>query len=690
MGTKKSIIASFVLSFLMMSFVSGAIMVSQPESVYNFGDELVVEFEIDEYQDGYFDVDLVCIDDNVSIISKMNFFHGVLSEKILQITRELIPLYIGTLRGDCFVEANYGTDLTASQSFEIVDKLIVGLEINQLDYTAGDVVIVKGYADKNDGSFVEGYVDVRLGNDSKSNGIVAGGLFEINFSTLSTMPAGTYPLVVSVYDVDGNGNVLNRGEDRADLIVNQEPAWMEIAIDKQIILPDDELKIIPFLYDRANYLFGNNEILLKIEDSSGNIVFEKLTGSGNETSYTLPSNYSVGYSKITAEVGNITAKKIFDVGEYPKISIETINDKLIITNVGNVRYDKIVEIGVGSETILERVKLEKRESEIYELFAPEGNYKIKVSDEYGSLIYNTDGVMLTGNALGISEEKSGLDIFVRYPLIWLLIIVILAGIGYVLYKNNKKKKEFSFPVHDNKKKHIKQKESEEDSLLGTEKKENKKNLSDVVSGMFKKGNTIKPGVVSMAEHVLVLSGTKQASALVVIKIKNDLSKFAQESLGKMFSKAYEKKGAVSQIDDGFLILFSPAISKSFKNSENAIKFALEIEKELKDYNRKFKNKIEYGISVHEGDMISKIEKNKLKYTSVGSTINMAKKIADVSNEELLISKTAHDKTRSVFKAEPTKTGLKDAKGKDVELFKIKRIVDNEKSKQFVQDFLRKN
>jgi len=111
----------------MISFISAEIFISQPKSVYNLGDEFEVEIEVDKFVEGYFDVDLDCSEGETE-----NLFHGVLTAKVIQITRQLTPLYVGDLRGSCYIEARYGDEEVDGEDFRISDEIEEKLDLKEI------------------------------------------------------------------------------------------------------------------------------------------------------------------------------------------------------------------------------------------------------------------------------------------------------------------------------------------------------------------------------------------------------------------------------------------------------------------------------------------------------------------------------------------------------------------------------
>lgn len=671
MGCKKSLF-SLIFMLLMISFVSAQISISQPDSIYNLGDEFNVELEVDKFIEGYFDVDLDCSEGETE-----NLFHGVLTAKVLQLTRELTSVYIGDLRENCNIVASYEDEVKTGENFKISDEIKINLELRDISIKAGEEIVIKGNADKENGDSVNGFIDLSIGDETKVAGTVTNGVFEIRFVTKEDMLSGLYNLEVKIYDEDINGIKLNSGSALIELKVKQDPAWIDIALDKQSITPGQEITIIPFLYDQANSEIPE-ELVLRII-SEGGVEFEKIVSGSQEFIYTIKTNHPKGYSKIVVSNENLVAEKIIDVQEYEKVSIEVINNTVVVDNIGNVDYNGPIEIQIGDETSVKNIKIELGGSKSYELSAPEGEYSLIINDNEDTL--HQGSVALTGNAVSINEIGRQAGIFLRYPIVWVFILLIIGGVVYVMYMNNKKKKSVSYPVDViNVKKPEKAKEE-----IKREVSTDKPNVGSVGKVIEEHKNVIKPGTITKAEQVLVLNGQKQDAGIIDVKIKGNLGKVGKETLNNAMKEVYDTKGVINQAGNDFIVIFSPLITRTTKNTEIAVKVAQKIKKILEEHNGKFKEKINYGISINSGEIIARKEKDKLKFTNVGNTINLAKKIADIADKELLLSENAHDKSRVNVKVE------KSDKSKDnLELFVVKRVIDKERNKEFIQRFMRKN
>ena len=185
-----------------------------------------------------------------------------------------------------------------------------------------------------------------------------------------------------------------------------------------------------------------------------------------------------------------------------------------------------------------------------------------------------------------------------------------------------------------------------------------------------------------AEPVLVLKGQKNRATVIALKIKNKITKPAKKSLEKAIEHVYEKRGAVYEQGDYIFIVFSPLMTRSFKNEVKAVEAAEKIISALKEHNKRFKDKIDFGIGVNSGNIVSKFENKKLKFTALGNLISPAKRLAIASNQQILITKETYERGISDIKASKKMIGK-------AEVYQVKHVMDSEKNKKFIQGFLRR-
>ncbi len=657
---ERLIIVCFVLTLILVSTVSAEIMISQPKSTYNRGEELTLSITVSE-GGKQLQSEIVCSNQSEMIFLK-NLGAG---EKSIQISQPLTKSFLGEMQGICNVKVTYGNEVSTSQEFKISGNIEISLNIANLNYKPGDSIIVEGTATKENSEPVDGFVEVTLeGTGIKRVMDVTGGKFSLTFNLPEDVGGGRYNLKARVYEKDSRGEIMNEGKETAIIGIKQEPKKLEIAINQQSIMPGEKLKFKIILYDQANYeMSGDASVVVK--NTNDKEILKRLVKTDEEVSILIEENSPSGYWKIEASSSGITTKRLFSVEENEIAEFEVINDTLIINNIGNVLYQKAVQIAIGSEVEIKELFLEVGESKKFKLLAASGDYKVTVTD--GTTTYSESDVSLTGSVVSIQDIKKQLSIWKKYPIVWLFLIIVSGLFILMLVQRTMKKSSYSYPVQEKKEK-IPKETGEKKSFFG----------------FGKRKETETERKEPKAEHSLVLGGKKQNTALICLKLKNKITKEARENLEKAFYEAYDIKAVSYETGDYIFLIFSPLLTKTFKNYVPAVKAAQGISKAINQHNSKFKDKIEFGICVHAGDLANKFDKEdkNLKFTAMGNTLGRAKKIADMSDGEVLLSKEIHEKTLSEIKAEQSKKFGK-------EIFTVKRVTDSQRNKEFVKDFLKK-
>ncbi len=668
---------AFVLA---VSNVSAEIIISQTQQIYSLGDDFKVDLNVGTIEPGYLDLTLVCNSANI------NLYHDVPASESVTIKRKLIPLYIGAAFGSCHLSSIYGLNSKESGNFQISSDADVELNLDNYTVMAGETIVIKGKSrmanGNNLGSNQNAFVEVKL-NDISSSSTIKNGEFSVTLTVPPTLRKGDYNLQVKVYDTDSDNTVLNHGETTITLRVNQVPSELEIALDKSSIKPGENVSIIPFLHDRAGELY-NQDLLIEIIDPANNIIFQGVTAANQEFIFKTNTTYSPGETTIIVQKNNMTSTKSIDVEELRLLAVKILNGTMTITNTGNVPYSGIVEIGIDSEKVLKEINLAIGESKEYLVSAPNGEHQVSLKDDQNQF-YNR-GVQLTGNAIAINEKVSNL--FANYPIIWIFIIAVILASVYAMYRKNKYGKVFFLPDHQRipykgmefKMRHRKNED------IGIEIASPKTiSVGSMMQNKRQENEKINiRGDIRNAEPSSDIHGQKQPVVVVALKIKNELVGIANENVKKALEYAYQKKAVTSSSGNSVIAILSPLLTKTFKNEEIAVKIAQDIEGVLKEHNRRFKDKIVFGIGINSGELINKVEDNMLKFTSIEKTIPLAKKIAELSDGEVLLSSTVHTRTMNTVKAE------KNVNTGNIDTFRIKRVVDNEEAKKFIEKFNRRN
>ena len=341
--------------------------------------------------------------------------------------------------------------------------------------------------------------------------------------------------------------------------------------------------------------------------------------------------------------------------EKKEVKIEIINKTLIITNVGNVPYNDTVSVKIGDTPLNVETNLKIDEVQKYVLTAPNGEYSIEVTTNGNNFLEK--GVMLTGNSINIKKAGEGAINFIRHPIVWIFLIIILGLALLIVLKKGYKRSFFGY-IYPKKKEFKKEIPLTKKSLINTSMK---------------------------AELSLSLKGEKQNSSLICLKVKNikeieSKKGSAEETLQKIINLAEEHKSVVYKNNDNIFFIFAPVRTKTFANERTAVDVSQKIKEILIHHNRTYNQKIDFGISLNYGAIVAKQESNLFEFMSMGTFITTAKKIANLSSEDVFLSEKIRERVMAEVKTEKkTKDGI--------DYYIIKEIKDTEKHKQFINSFM---
>ena len=644
------------LIFLIPGVLAEAWFTLQPNPIYNIGDELEISISVSEGGE-QLKVDLSCGND-----TKMIFFKYLENETAVNIAQPLTKEFLGDIRGKCRVAVEYGLDGVESTDLTISDKVFLKVEIENQNYNPGEKVHIWGEAEKANTQLLDGFFELEFeGIDFIIVGPIRKGKFESNFTLPEDIIAGPYLINITAYE-RGDEGVTNTGERKIGMGVRQVPKKIDVALDNQDIKPGNDLNFRILLYDQSEQVMEGEASFL-IEDLEGNAFVKDLAKIDESKSFHVSNNFSSGYYKIKAYSSGIYGERQFYVEENEEAEFRIINGTLVVKSIGNVRYDKAIQVKIGDIVEVINDIFEVGEEKKYELVAPIGEYDIIITDGESSL--SGEKIGLTGNVVGVKEIRK--NFFVRNKsLAWFFLFLVMGMFIFVSARRILKKR---FVLSESAKPSI------EAGAKGA-------GVIRVRRGEEKLRVVREP---KEAEHSLVLKGHKQDTPLICLKIKNEISKAAEEKIEKTLRAIKEEQGikAATYKSGGYsLIIFSPLVTKTYKNYSPAVKVALELSRRLKEHNSRTQDKIEFGMSVHSGEIVSSLQDNKLKFTSLGNALSMAKKIADVSEGEVLLSGAIHEKTVGTVKADKIKRyGL--------EVFTVNRVLDTDRNQVFIQDFLKK-
>ena len=664
----KGLIISLVVLVSILSLVSAEIIITeQPQEIYNLGDLVSVPTTIKAINDltGIFQMDLLCSGHQI------NFYRNGISlsageEKNLDASIALVSDMIGELKGECTVKAMLGEEYILTNEFRISDYLTIILDEDQKEFKPGENIIIKGSAVKENGKEVNGFIDIELvlaGNDSSENLIqpstINNGFFSVEILAPADMKASAYLVKLKAYEKDSQGDTTNNGFSDYNIAINQVPNNLELIIENPEIEPGESITLKAILHDQTGEsIESTSTIMIKDEN---NLMMEQIDLTNGETfEYFIKSNQAPAEWKIQAASNSLTTESKFTILEKADVKVDVINKTVIVTNVGNVFYNKTILVKVGDESLNVNVSLGIDESEKYILKAPNGEYQIEVITEEGNEL--SEMAILTGKAISIKEAKGEFSRAVRNPLIWIFLIIVLGAVAFFFFRKVRKKtfscRSFAFKKKD---KPLIQKPAKNKLLVNSS---------------------------NQAELSLSIKGDKQDANVICVKIKNaeeikSKKRNAEEILQSLVKLAEEHKAVTYENQNHIFFILAPIKTKTYKNEKVSVKIARGIKKILSEYNKTANQKIDFGVSLNHGSIIAKKEGTGIKFMSMGTLITRAKKIASISKREVLLSETINERLRNHLKTE------KHTRDK-IPVFTIQQVKkDNEESRKFIRSFLKR-
>ena len=662
--------AGFFLIFtiFLISLASAEIIIhNQPNEVYSIGDTLTISATIKTLTSATdtFSMDLIC--DGQSI----NFYKNGISlssgeEKKVEASLIFTKSLIGEIKGNCKVKGTFKGDYTLTNEFIVSNKMNLIPEPNNTKFVPGIPILIKGSATNENGEPANGFIDLKVvEGDSvliSKHETINNGFFAIDITFPEKMEAGRYLLELSAYEEEPGETInekTNLGFTAYNIDIAQVPTSLEIILDKEIE-PGTNVKIKAILHDQTG---KNIDSLVKIiiKDDEKKLIeqTEKATNEYLE----IPINYNQRSSvwEVNVEFDNLIAEATFFIQEKKDVNISLVNNTLIITNVGNVHYNDSVTIKIGEENIFINTNLDVDESKRYLLTAPDGEYQISVLEEGGDELILSS--FLTGRTIS-AKEKTGIRGLFSFA--WIFIILILGYVAYMLFKRQHKRTFFGFmpSLFAKKEKPI--------MMTGVE-------LPLKTSSKLKSRN---PLIVSLS-----IKGEPQKTTAVCLHVKNlrEIGKTkgdTEKILQRAIDFAEDNKAMTYENQDYLFFVFAPLKTRTFKNESTALRIAQSIKTSLTEQNRLFKQKINYGISINNGQVIMKKEGDLTKFTSLGKFIGNSKRLTSFG-EEIIFSKEVAEAVKTEIKAEQLNN--------ESDAYCIKEIkkYGTPENKKFVNDLVRK-
>lgn len=641
---KKELFIVFLL--LIIPAVSAELFITPPSGLYNIGDELNISVSLSKsvQTSDFVSVLLICNGQELEIYKNPV---GVKAgeQRSVDFKSSIDSFVIGSLKGDCFLRAKYSGEQVETRRFEISNEIVVTTTFSSSIVDPEGTLQITGNAVKKNGQAINGEVvlnipDLGISSQTHTNN----GAFSFNASIPEKSRAKIYNMSIKAYDTDFSSQIANEGATSSSIRVRQVLHKLDVAVSNLELFPGKNLSYNVLAYDQADDEM-NTEAQLKIFGPDGEVVIDKLTQSGIYQIFYSQTNTSAGSWSISVKSGELSSARSFMVSEYESADFILENNILVVRNKGNVPYTKPVQISIGGSEQVREIALGVGGEKRFRLDAPDGEYNIAVSD--GNSSSDLGNVFLTGKVISIKDNDQ--KFISSLPWTWIVIILVLGLVAFFYYLRTTK----------------------QDYVGRTP-----------ALTMAPRMSVLKPHSLNAKESSQVSQGKKQKATVVAVKIKNhsDANRDqVQETVNRILAEVKSAKAQGEYSSGNVLCILSPSLTKLEDNSLGGVSLAQNIKNIIDNHNKKYNQKINYGIGVHEGEIIGELVRGALRYHALGNTVIGAKKLADSSQREVSISDSIHSLTRAKVKVEKGREG-----------WNVKSISDNSKYSEFIDGFMHRN
>lgn len=628
-----------IVFMLALPFVSGELLFTQPKAVYNFGDLLDVTLTLNSLIEttDFAVVELKCGSSSEVIYRSLITVSGGVSREI-PLTPRLDSSLFSLLNGSCELDASFGGDNATSQAFVLTRSIITEANVPASLVNPGDSLSVTGTARKANGELLDGFVRLSLeGANLSLVNTVNDGSFAFNLTLPSTLRSGEHVLSITSYEENNEGIIINEGQETSPIIVRVVLRAVAIVLDQ----PDATLGTLFAYtfqaYDQAGIAIERDvryDIYAPNLDKS---FMTRLTKTGVKETLPIDSSFIPGYWKLEATVGDATARKLFYVNEKELVSFNMEqNNTLVVVNLGNIPYMRSVEIKIGNSSVIKDIDLDVGESKRFKLKAPEASYDIEVND--GASTFSALSIPLTGRAIDVGEMRGSIFNF------WWAGLFIIGALCLMFITN----------------------------VYIARRRARSGETGKKSFGSLSSARTSQSALPSRAYS----SGNKEQAA--VIAVRTDMHNAHSEQLMRDALQTAHKSGAsVSKDATHHLITFSPSFTRKIENELLAVRVAKEIETALKS--RGQGGDFKFGIGVGKGEIIADTNQHG-RVTSIGTLIPATKRLANASQNEIIISDELHAALRSSLKTE---------KVHGTNGWRVNEVINRENHRSFIDGFLKR-
>ena len=685
---KKEIVFTLLFVLVISSFASAEMIINQqPNKVHNIGDSVTIPVTIKTITgvSGTFSMDLLCGTKQINFYKNgVNLVYG--EEKTFDASLVLTKEVVGENVGNCKIKGILGTEYFLTNEFKISNLITLKPNTEQSEFEPGQNLLIYGDAIKENGQPANGFIELELviANGSSNNilqkGTINNGMYSMNVVLPEKMKAGKYLVKLNAYEVALDNTKTNKGFVNYNIQIKQIPTSLEIILKDKDVKPGNPVEIKTILHDQTGESIESTSVItiktdtLEIPEGAGPI--EKKTGEYFK--FPIVYNEPPATWTVHAVSNELTAETSFTILENHEISVELVNQTLVVTNVGNIPYNATINIRIGNISKDFDLFLPVDGSNKYGLKTEHaGEYEVELMDGTRTSKFKEKVVLpesripgSTGYAIRDFSESTTKEFYTR-PIFWVFVLLMIASLIFILTRKYKRRKEMGV----SKKSVFKKKFSEPNTNTASENR----------AIQLSKESKLK--INNRANLSISIKGNKQEVSMANISVRN-LAELqakksnAEEPLQKIVNFAENKKAFVYENQNNLTFILAPSKTRTLKNETAALEIAQNAKEILSNYNRIAKHKMDFGISIDYGSIVEKTEGGVMQFMGLGNFMNNSKKIASCSQGEVLLSEEIRNKLTNV------RTERKD--NERVVCYKIKDMkYHDEGHSRYMQNFMNK-
>ncbi len=598
------LITGILLILNIIPLAAATLAVDPLQAVYNIGDDVTLEFTVTRATSahGFLTADLMCAEGSTEIY-KTPLRSTAGEQKKISIPTKLDRFLIGTLRRGCTIFIEYGGESARSTPFEISSEMLVRATPNESVVQPGRHVSISGGATKRNGKTANGILDMFVTDmNISASASIRDGVFNITFPLATNARAQTYVVNLHAYERDSEGMLSNEGKTIVSFKVPQVLTTHDVAIDNSKLNPQESLGYRVFAYDQAEEPMAL-ESSVRLTAPDGKSMLDERIHTGELRHIQFSWNATPGSWTLEATTGSMKRTREILMNAVRNVTFSLDNDTLIIRNFGNVPFSDVVRVSIGGEPRDVNVELGVGGSARFKLFAPQGIHEVDVQGGNHSATFGN--VFLTGKSVDVRNADS--RTWAVAPWIWwMILILVAASVALHFYRKFRRRTTWGRTPR---------------SFNEEQKSSHTRTLAHPVDAISNSSGGRKEECVIVALYAKNLAHAENSDGP------------AAETIQRVVTQAKNARAAVYTQGSHKIMIFTQAVGNS---GQAAVSLARDVERILMEHNRQYAMKLGFGIGINKGEMIVEMHAGKPRFTSVGTTVIGAKRLAEQAKESVFV------------------------------------------------------